>query len=41
MEDYKVKSGSQLICNIIDEKLGLLGYIVIDSTINGQSLQKF
>jgi len=37
MEDYKVESGSQLICNIIDKKLGLLGYIVIDSTINGQS----
>jgi len=37
MEDYKVKSGSQLICNIIDEKLGLLGYIVIDSAVNGHS----
>lgn len=37
MEDYKVEPGSQLICNIIDEKLGLLGYIVIDSAINGHS----
>lgn len=37
MEDYKVGFGSQLICNIIDEKSGLLGYIVIDSAINGHS----
>lgn len=37
MENHKAKFGSQFICNIIDEKLGLLGYIVIDSTINGQS----
>ncbi len=37
MEDYKVEPGSQLICNIIDEKLGLLGCIVIDSAINGHS----
>ena len=37
MEDYKVDFGSQLICNIVDEKLGLLGYIVIDSAINGHS----
>ena len=37
MKDFKTEFGSQLICNIINEKLGLLGYIVIDSTINGQS----
>jgi len=37
MEDYKVGFGSQLICNVTDKKLGLLGYIVIDSAINGHS----
>jgi len=37
MEDYKFEFGSQLICHIIDEKLGLLGYIVIDSSIDGHS----
>ena len=37
MEDYKVEFGSQLICNVTDKKLGLLGYIVIDSAINGHS----
>jgi len=37
MEHYKVNFGSQLICSIVDEKLGLLGYIVIDSTIDGHS----
>jgi len=37
MEEYKFESGSQLICHIIDEKLGLLGYIVIDSSIDGHS----
>jgi len=37
MEDYELRFGSQLICNIIDKKSGLLGYIVIDSTVNGHS----
>jgi len=37
MEDYKVDFGSQLICSIIDEKIGLLGYIVIDSAIDGHA----
>jgi len=37
MENYKVEFGSQLVCNIIDEKAGLLGYVVIDSTVNGHS----
>jgi len=37
MEDYEVGLGSQLVCNVIDKKLGLLGHIVIDSTINGHS----
>ena len=37
MEDYKGDLGSQLICNVIDKRLGLLGYIVIDSTANGHS----
>jgi len=37
MENYKVEFGSQLVCNIIDKKVGLLGYIVIDSTVNGHS----
>ena len=37
MENYRVEFGPQLICNIIDKKLGLLGYIVIDSTIKGRS----
>jgi len=37
MEDYEVGLGSQLICNVTDKKLSLLGYIVIDSTINGES----
>jgi glutamate dehydrogenase (NAD(P)+) len=37
MEHYKFESGSQLICHIIDDKLGLLGYIVIDSSIDGHS----
>ncbi|MCJ7646137.1 hypothetical protein MUO65_04455 [bacterium] len=37
MKDYNVGFGSQLICNIIDKKLGLLGHIVIDSTVDGHS----
>jgi len=37
MADDKVEFGSQFICNIIDEKLGLLGYIAIDSIIDGHS----
>jgi len=37
MKDFKTEFGSQLICNIIDEKSGLLGYIVIDSSVNGHS----
>jgi len=37
MRDLKAEFGSQLICNIVDEKLELLGYIVIDSSINGHS----
>jgi len=37
MEDYEIGLGSQVVCNIIDKKLGLLGHIVIDSTINGHS----
>jgi len=37
MEDYKVDFGPQIICNIIDENSGLLGYIVIDSTVDGHS----
>ncbi len=37
MENYEASFGSQLICNVIDRKSGLLGYIVIDSAINGHS----
>jgi glutamate dehydrogenase (NAD(P)+) len=37
MENYKVEFGSQLVCNIIDEKSGVLGYIVIDSLVDGHS----
>jgi len=37
MEEYKFESNSQLICNVRDKKLGLLGYIVIDSAINGHA----
>jgi len=37
MREYKDEFGSQLICSIIRRKLGLLGYIVIDSAVNGHS----
>ncbi|MFB0526484.1 MAG: Glu/Leu/Phe/Val dehydrogenase [bacterium] len=37
MEYYKAHFGSQMICNIIDENSGLLGYIVIDSPVYGHS----
>ncbi|MDH5661757.1 MAG: hypothetical protein OEY92_02055 [Elusimicrobiota bacterium] len=37
MEDYKADFGSQMICNIMDENSGLLGYIVIDSAVYGHS----
>ena len=37
MEEYKFESNSQLICNVRDKKLGLLGHIVIDSAINGHA----
>jgi len=37
MENYKVGFGSQVICNITDEKSGLLAYIVMDSAVYGHS----